>query len=224
MELLAWERMICGPRIFGKQAEDWPPVPVPFHCVLSEFFAPKARPVCVTMSAKLSSGTVITSKRIEKREELLLLCLGQIEEVLRHVRGLALVALDRALQGQRFEVMHKPRPHAQAPKCRRAKFVRGILRPGLDDAVAGLEVMQQKIAVGMDDLVAERRRHGESPAIDARARRRRRDGLHMTDIAADPLEQGLTGSGIRPGRQVGVAWRHLRAANELSEMVDIGQT
>jgi hypothetical protein len=33
-------------------------------------------------------------------EELLLLCLGQIEEALRHVLGLALVALDRALQGQ----------------------------------------------------------------------------------------------------------------------------
>ena len=34
------------------------------------------------------------SKRIEKREELLLLCLSQIEEAFRHVLGLALVALD----------------------------------------------------------------------------------------------------------------------------------
>jgi hypothetical protein len=51
MELLAWERMICGPRIFGKQAEDWPPVPVPFHCVLSEFFAPKARTTVLSRSA-----------------------------------------------------------------------------------------------------------------------------------------------------------------------------
>jgi hypothetical protein len=38
------------------------------------------------------------SKRMEKREELLLLCLSQIEEALRHVLGLALVALDRILQ------------------------------------------------------------------------------------------------------------------------------
>src|SRR5712671_4330447 len=167
---------------------------------------------------------VITSKRIEKREELLLLCLGQIEEALRHVLGLALVTLDRALQGQRFEVMHKARPHAEAPKCRRAEFVRGILRPGLDDAVASLDVVQQKIAVRMDDLVAERRRHDESPAIDPRARRRRRDGLDMPDIAADPLERHLSGSGIRPARQDGVSWRHLRAADELSEVVDIGQT
>ena len=44
--------------------------------------------------------------------------------------------------------MHKARPHAQAPQWRRAEFVRGILRPGLDNAVAGLEVMQQEIAVG----------------------------------------------------------------------------
>src|ERR1700730_16067166 len=51
--------------------------------------------------------TVITSKRIEKREELLLLCLGQIEEALRHLLGLALVALDCALQGQRFEICIK---------------------------------------------------------------------------------------------------------------------
>src|ERR1700758_633117 len=66
--------------------------------------------------------TVITSKRIEKREELLLLCLGQIEEALRHVLGLGLVALDRALQRYRFEIMHKARPHAQAPKWSRAEF------------------------------------------------------------------------------------------------------
>jgi len=115
-------------------------------------------------------------------------------------------------------------PHTQAPKRRRAEFVRGILRPGLDDAVAGLDVMQQKIAVGMDDLVAERRRHGENAAIDQRARRRRRDGLDMADIAADPLEQRLAGLGIRPRRQVSVARWRLRTADELSEVVDIGQT
>ena len=37
------------------------------------------------------------SERIEKREELLLLCLSQIEEAFRHVLGLAPVALDRIL-------------------------------------------------------------------------------------------------------------------------------
>jgi hypothetical protein len=105
-----------------------------------------------------------------------------------------------------------------------SEFVRGILRPGLDDAVAGLDVMQQKVAKGMDDLVAERCRHGKGPAIDRRARRRRRDGLDMTDIAADPLEQHLPGLGIRAGRQVGVTRRGLRPADELSEVVDIGQT
>ena len=61
------------------------------------------------------------SKRIEKREELLLLCLGQIEEALRHVLGLALVALDRALQGQGLRScikrgrMRRPQSAARSP-------------------------------------------------------------------------------------------------------------
>jgi hypothetical protein len=164
------------------------------------------------------------SKRIEKRDKLLLLRLGQIEKAVGDVFGLALVPLDRVLKGQRLVVMHKTRPHAQSPKGRGAQFVRGILRPGLDDAVAGLDVMQQKVAKGMDDLVAERRWYREGPAIDRRARRRGRDLLNMTDIAADPLEQCLTGMGISTGRQFGIARRRLRAANELSKVVDIGQT
>ena len=84
------------------------------------------------------------SKRIEKRDELLLLRLGQIEKAVGDVLGLAFVPLDRVLKGQRLMVMHQTRPHAQSPKGRRAQFVSGILRPGLDDAVAGLDVMQQE--------------------------------------------------------------------------------
>src|ERR1700761_1996177 len=133
------------------------------------------------------------------------------------------MALDRALQGQRSEVMHKARPHAQTPEWRCAKFVGGVLRSSLDDAVAGLDVVQQKITVGMDDLVAERCRHGESPAVDQRAHRRRRDALDMTDTAADLLEQRLPSLGICTGCQLGITWRGLRAANELSKVVDIGQ-
>src|ERR1700758_1723705 len=97
--------------------------------------------------------------------------------------------------------MHKTRPHAQPPRGRRPQFVSGILRPGLDDAVAGLDVMQQKVAKGMDDLVAERHWYREGAAIDHRAWRRGRDGLNMTDIAADPLEQCLTDLSIGAGRQ-----------------------
>ena len=163
-------------------------------------------------------------KRIEKSEELLPLCFGQIGKAVDHVLGLALVPLDRVLKGQRLMVMHKTRPHAQSPKGRGAQFVRGILRPGLDDAVAGLDVMQQKVAKGMDDLVAERRWYREGPAIDQRARGRRGDVLNMTGIAADPLEQCLTGLGIGAGRQFGIARRRLRATDELGKVVDIGQT
>ena len=52
------------------------------------------------------------SERIEKRDELLLLRLGQIEKAVGDVLGLALVPLDRVLKGQRLMVMHKARPHA----------------------------------------------------------------------------------------------------------------
>src|SRR4029077_6124957 len=114
-------------------------------------------------------------------------------------------------------VMHKARPRAQPPKWSGAELVRSILRPGLDDAVAGPDVVQQKIAVGMDDLVAERCRHGESSAIDHGARWRRVYGLDVTEIAADLLEQCMPELGIGSGRQDGVSWRHLRAADELSE-------
>jgi len=64
----------------------------------------RARPAThVIYSASVSGGFERQlldhhSKRIEKREELLLLCLSQIEEAFRHVIGLALVALDRILQ------------------------------------------------------------------------------------------------------------------------------
>jgi hypothetical protein len=48
--------------------------------------------------------------------------------------------------------------------------------------------------------------------------------LDMTGIAADPLEQRLPGLGIGSGRQLGITRRGLRTADELSEVVDIGQT
>jgi hypothetical protein len=76
----------------------------------------------------------------------------------------------------------------------------------------------------MDDLVAERHWYREGPAIDQHARRRRRDGRNMTVTAANPLEQPLTGLGICAGRQFGITRRGLRPADELSEVVDIGET
>src|SRR5438874_10416106 len=100
--------------------------------------------------------------------------------------------------------MHKARPSAQTPKWSRAELVRSILRPGLDDAVAGPDVVQQKITVRMDVRVAQRRGHGESLAIDHGTRRRRRDGMDMTEIAADPLEQTMACLSTGSSRQVGI--------------------
>jgi hypothetical protein len=70
---------------------------------------------------------------------------GQIEEAFGDLFGLAFVPLDRVLKRQRLMVMHKTRPHAQASKWHGAEFVCRILRSRLDDAVAGPDVVQQKI-------------------------------------------------------------------------------
>jgi hypothetical protein len=49
--------------------------------------------------------------------------------------------------------MHVPRVHAQSPQRHGTQFVGGVLRGILDDAVAGLDVVEQEVAVRMDDLI-----------------------------------------------------------------------
>lgn len=73
----------------------------------------------------------------------------------------------------------------------RAQLVGGVLRGSLRDAVTCLDVVQQEVAVRMNDLVSERLRHDERPAIDERARWHRREGRHVAGAAADLLEQRL---------------------------------
>jgi len=55
----------------------------------------------------------------------------------------------------------------------------------LDDAVARADVMEQKVAVGMDDLRSERIRHQELTTVDRCSRRSRTQRSHMTDVAID---------------------------------------
>ena len=68
----------------------------------------------------------------------------------------------------------------------------GVGRIG--NAVARADVVQQEVAVRVDDLVAERRRHDERAAVDRRARR----GAVVMDVhvarrAADLVEHLLAG-------------------------------
>ena len=103
----------------------------------------------------------LKSERVEEGEQLLLLGLGQIPESPGHVFRLAFMSLDGVAQRQGSQVVHVSGPHPQVPKSGGSQLVRRILRPCLHDAIAGADVMQQEVAVGMDDLVSQCRGHEE---------------------------------------------------------------
>src|ERR1044071_366826 len=100
----------------------------------------------------------VNSERIKKREYLRLLCGVERRVTPGHARGLAGVALDGLRQGEGEPVVHEPVARAQAPERRGAYLVRrrGVLRRVEDgDAVARPDVVQEEVAVGVDDLIAE---------------------------------------------------------------------
>src|ERR1700736_2939182 len=99
-----------------------------------------------------------------------------------------------------------------------------ILRPDLYDAVTGLDVVQQEITEGVNDLVSQSVRYAERSAIDHRLFGRRWYGFDMAGIAADLPEQSLPRAGGGSRGQSGVARGHFRSANELSEVVDVCQS
>src|ERR1700747_2682234 len=87
--------------------------------------------------------------------------------------------------------MHVPRVHAESPQRHGTQFVGGILRWILDDAVAGLDVVEQEVAVRMDDLISQGLWDSECSAVDDRSGRGGDDGADMAGGAADPPEQRL---------------------------------
>src|SRR5215469_5794847 len=114
-------------------------------------------------------------------------------ELSRDVVRLTAVALDRVLQRERLQVVHVTRTHAQTPQRRRPQLVRSVLRWRLHDPVSGFDVMEQKIAVGMDDLVTQSLGNRETAPIDEGTGRRRHDGCDMARRAANCVEQTLAG-------------------------------
>ena len=90
-------------------------------------------------------------------------------EMLAYVFGLAAVPFDGVSQGQGFKIVHVPRVRSQAPERHGAQLVSCVLRRILHDAVAGSDVMQQEIAVRMNDLVAQSIGDSENSAIDNRS-------------------------------------------------------
>ena len=104
---------------------------------------------------------------------------------------------DRAFQSQRSQVVHITRPHAQAPKRPSSKLVGCVLRTGLNDPVAGSDVMQQKITERMDHFVSQCVGNGECAAVHDSSGGSRGDGFHVTDVASDILERLLTCERVR---------------------------
>jgi hypothetical protein len=69
------------------------------------------------------------------------------------------------------DLMHMPGMHPQSPEWYSAQFIGCVFRGILDDAIAGCDVMQEKITVRVNNLAAEGLRHRECSAIDGSTRR-----------------------------------------------------
>src|SRR5580658_8645206 len=133
------------------------------------------------------------------------------------------MANDRILERERPEIVHEAGLFAHAPQRRSPQLVGGVLRPNLYDPVSSANVMQQKIAVGMDYLVSQSGGNYEHTAIDDGSGRSRGNGLNMANIATDVCEKSLA-SGGGGGRGKGrVSRRNHRAAYELGKVVDVLQ-
>src|SRR5712691_2766256 len=130
------------------------------------------------------------SEGIEERDELVLL--GRAEELVveDHGVGLARVAQDGLVAGERLAVVHQPIAAAHAPQGRRAHLVARGLTAVLDDSVPRADVVQEEIAERVDELAAQRRRHGERALVDDGARGRGGDVADVADVAADSVEEG----------------------------------
>ena len=120
--------------------------------------------------------------------------------------------------------MHVPRAHAESPERHGTQFVGRILRRILDDPVAGCDVVEQEVAVRMNDLISQGLWDGECSAVDDSSRRGGNDGADMAGGAADPLEQGLAFLGGRSCRKNRITRRDFRTTDELSEVVNVRQT
>src|SRR6267143_640831 len=138
-------------------------------------------------------------------EERLLFGRFQLFEFLGGVRVLELKAQDGVEEGYGSAIVHETRMQADAPKRGGADLVGGVvvfgdgevfpsdlvhlfavvLEHGHDDAVAGANIMEQKVSVGMKLLITERRWDGESAAVDFCAGRSSRKCLDVANIAAD---------------------------------------
>src|SRR6476660_6999557 len=92
-------------------------------------------------------------QRVEEAQDLAFLLVGERVVTARHARGLSLVALDSFLFGERQAIMHQPVSRAERPKRCSADLIRrgGKFRQWQEwNAVAGADIVQEKITIGMN--------------------------------------------------------------------------
>src|SRR5262249_25629696 len=109
-------------------------------------------------------------------------------------------------------VMQKKIASPQSPKRRRPNLVVCTLSAVLDDRVAGADVVQQEIAVRMDDFVSESRRYRVRTTINRRTNRSCNNRWNVTADTTNFVEKGLSTFVI--DRKDGSAWRNFSCAHK----------
>src|SRR6266702_3670306 len=188
--------------------------------------------------------TLAISKGAQEFEQGLLFGGFQLFEFLCDVLGLAVVTEDSVKERDGSAVVHETRMHADTPERSGADFVGGVVKfgngevfpgdlvhlfavmlgHGLNDAVAGANIVKQEVAVGMKLLSAEGGRDGEGAAIEVCAGGSGRKRLNVAGITAHFVEYLRAQSGFGSLRNLGVARGSFRGTDEAREVVDIGVT
>src|SRR6266576_3440459 len=122
--------------------------------------------------------------------------------------GLAAVAEDSVQKRYGSAIVHEARVQADTPERGRTDFIAGVvefgdrevfpgglvhplaivLQHGHHDAVAGADIVEKEVAVGMKLLFSKSGRDSESAAVDFCSGSRSRERLDVTNIAADFVE------------------------------------
>lgn len=111
---------------------------------------------------------------------------------------------------------------AHSPERRRAQFLRGGRAAVLDDSISCADVVEEEVAIGVDDFIAEGVGNDERAAVDDRACGRGNDGGDVASVAADLLEDRGPGQGVRCVDEIRVACGRFGGAHESGEVVDVG--
>ena len=135
-------------------------------------------------------------QRIQERNELILLRGRQVAIIVDHVHSFIAVTQDRVVAGKLLAIVHQAIMGTYSPQRRSAHHVGCALSAVLHNAIAGSDIVQQEIAVWMDDLVAQLWWYSKRTPIDDRAWRRGRDRGYVADVATDRVEELRAGLGI----------------------------